>query len=229
MTVRSRSRSWTLNWKTFTARPASSDLQVASVMLSPFSVMTDVTSLGINVDDISLPGFLADGKETRYTVADIRNSALLDEILNDKHDPDPSDGDEASFFSASVRALENTIATLRLVEAVGYASAFSFKYSPRPGTPGAEMPDHVPEKLKDERLQRLQALLLEQQQAFTLSMVGRTMPTLIEKPGRKAGQRVGRSPWLQPVIIDEKAGEIGDIIDVRITDTGYNSLHAEPA
>lgn len=83
---------------------------------SKYSVMADVTSLGINVDDISLPGFLSDGKETRFTVADIRNTGLLDEVLHDKHDPDPSDGDEASFFSASVRALENTIATLRLIE-----------------------------------------------------------------------------------------------------------------
>lgn len=118
--------------------------------------------------------------------------------------------------------------TMRLVREVGYASAFSFKYSPRPGTPGAEMPDHVPEKVKDERLHTLQALLVEQQQAFTQSMVGRTMTTLIEKPGRQAGQKVGRSPWLQPVIVDEKAGEIGDIIEVRITHPGFNSLYAEP-
>ena len=119
-------------------------------------------------------------------------------------------------------------ATMAIVHEVGYASAFSFKYSPRPGTPGAEMDGHVPGKVKDERLHRLQALLVEQQQAFTVSMVGRTMPTLIEKPGRQAGQKVGRSPWLQPVIVDEKAGEIGDIIQVRITGTGFNSLHAEP-
>ncbi len=120
-------------------------------------------------------------------------------------------------------------ATLRIVREVGYASAFSFKYSPRPGTPGAEMDGHVPEAVKDERLQRLQALLVEQQQAFTHGMVGRTISTLVEKPGRRAGQRVGRSPWLQPVIVDEKAAEIGDIIDVRIMKAGYNSLFAEPA
>jgi tRNA-2-methylthio-N6-dimethylallyladenosine synthase len=120
-------------------------------------------------------------------------------------------------------------ATLQLVSEVGYASAFSFKYSPRPGTPGADMPDHVPEAVKDERLQRLQALLLKQQQNFGLSLVGSTIDTLIEKPGRQAGQKVGRSPWLQPVIVDEKAGEIGDIIRVRITKTGYNSLFAELA
>ncbi|HEV2502963.1 MAG TPA: tRNA (N6-isopentenyl adenosine(37)-C2)-methylthiotransferase MiaB [Mesorhizobium sp.] len=118
--------------------------------------------------------------------------------------------------------------TMRLVREVGYASAFSFKYSPRPGTPGAEMEGHVPEPLKDERLHALQALLVEQQQAFTASMVGRTMTTLIEKPGRQAGQKVGRSPWLQPVIVDEKVGEIGDIIEVRITRPGFNSLYAEP-
>ncbi|OQM74828.1 tRNA (N6-isopentenyl adenosine(37)-C2)-methylthiotransferase MiaB [Manganibacter manganicus] len=123
---------------------------------------------------------------------------------------------------------EDFEATMRLVREVNYASAFSFKYSPRPGTPGAEMDGHVPEQVKDERLQRLQALLVEQQQAFTGSMVGRTMPTLIEKAGRQAGQRVGRSPWLQPVIVDEKAGGIGEIIEVRIMSAGYNSLHAEP-
>jgi tRNA-2-methylthio-N6-dimethylallyladenosine synthase len=119
-------------------------------------------------------------------------------------------------------------ATMQLVRDVGYASAFSFKYSPRPGTPGAEMDGHVPEAVKNERLQRLQALLVGQQQDFGASLVGRTIDTLIEKPGRQAGQKVGRSPWLQPVIVDEKAGEIGDIIQVRITGTGFNSLHAEP-
>lgn len=90
------------------------------------------------------------------------------------------------------------------------------------------MEGHVPEPLKDQRLHALQALLVEQQQAFTASMVGRTMTTLIEKPGRQAGQKVGRSPWLQPVIVDEKVGEIGDIIEVRITRPGFNSLYAEP-
>ncbi|TPJ82880.1 tRNA (N6-isopentenyl adenosine(37)-C2)-methylthiotransferase MiaB [Mesorhizobium sp. B2-6-2] len=124
---------------------------------------------------------------------------------------------------------EDFEATLKLVREVNYASAFSFKYSPRPGTPGAEMDGHVSEAVKDERLQALQALLLRQQQDFGLSLVGRTIGTLIEKPGRQAGQKVGRSPWLQPVIVDDKAGGIGDIIDVRITRTGYNSLFAELA
>jgi tRNA-2-methylthio-N6-dimethylallyladenosine synthase len=119
-------------------------------------------------------------------------------------------------------------ATLELVRTVQYAQAFSFKYSPRPGTPGAEMKDHVPEAVKDERLQRLQSLLAGQQEDFTAAMAGRTIDALIEKPGRQAGQRVGRSPWLQPVIVDETAGEIGDIVNVRITRTGRNSLFAEP-
>jgi hypothetical protein len=79
--------------------------------------MSDVSSLGINVDDLSLPGFLEeDGTETRHTVADIRSGGLLTQVLNETHDPDPANGDEAAFFAASVRALENTIATLRLVE-----------------------------------------------------------------------------------------------------------------
>ncbi|MBZ9762029.1 tRNA (N6-isopentenyl adenosine(37)-C2)-methylthiotransferase MiaB [Mesorhizobium sp. CA8] len=124
---------------------------------------------------------------------------------------------------------EDFEATLKLVGEVNYASAFSFKYSPRPGTPGAEMDGHLAEAVKDERLQRLQALINEQQRNFIAGLVGRTVSTLIEKPGRRAGQIVGRSPWLNPVIVDDKAGGIGDIIDVRITKTGPNSLFAELA
>ncbi len=124
---------------------------------------------------------------------------------------------------------EDFEATMRIVREVGYAQAFSFKYSPRPGTPGADLPLQVEEHVKDERLQRLQALLAERQAAFAASRVGLTMDVLIEKPGRQPGQIVGRSPWLQPVIVDEKAGEIGDIINVRITKAGPNSLFSEPA
>ncbi len=120
-------------------------------------------------------------------------------------------------------------ATMELVGNVGYAQAFSFKYSPRPGTPGAEMDCHVPESVKDERLQRLQELLLSQQRDFAARLIGTTMDALIEKPGRKAGQRVGRSPWLQPVILDETTGEIGDIVSVRIINAGQSSLFAERA
>lgn len=91
------------------------------------------------------------------------------------------------------------------------------------------MKAHVPESAKDERLQRLQALLMEQQGKFAVGLVGRTIDALIEKPGRQPGQIVGRSPWLQPVILDETAGEIGDIVKARIIRVGQTSLFAEPA
>jgi len=118
--------------------------------------------------------------------------------------------------------------TMRIVREVGYAQAFSFKYSPRPGTPAADNAAQVEEAVKDERLQRLQALLSRQQSAFAEGLVGRSIDLLIEKPGRRAGQIVGRSPWLQPVIVDETAGEIGDIVQVRITQAAANSLFAVP-
>jgi tRNA-2-methylthio-N6-dimethylallyladenosine synthase len=119
--------------------------------------------------------------------------------------------------------------TLRLVEEVRYAQAFSFKYSTRPGTPGAELKDQVPEEIKAERLERLQALLLKQQQEFAQACVGKVIDLLLEKPGRMPGQLIGRSPWLQSVNVDAKASQIGDIINVRITGTGTNSLFAEVA
>lgn len=117
--------------------------------------------------------------------------------------------------------------TMQLVREVNYAQAYSFKYSPRPGTPGAELDDHVEEAVKDERLQRLQALLSEQQYAFQETMIGREMDVLIEKPGRFAGQMVGRSPWLLPVIVEENSDPIGQIINVKIIATGTNSLVAQ--
>lgn len=120
-------------------------------------------------------------------------------------------------------------ATLDLIAQVGYAQAFSFKYSPRPGTPGAELGGHVEEAVKDERLQRLQALVNSQQAAFNQGLVGRTIDLLIEKPGRRPDQKVGRSPWLQPVVIDAHLGEIGDLRTVRVTGTGFNTLMAEAA
>ncbi|MEH3110412.1 MAG: tRNA (N6-isopentenyl adenosine(37)-C2)-methylthiotransferase MiaB [Agrobacterium cavarae] len=119
--------------------------------------------------------------------------------------------------------------TLAIVEAVKYAQAFSFKYSTRPGTPGADLNDQVPEDVKAERLERLQALLLKQQNDFAQSLVGKTMDVLLEKPGRMPGQLIGRSPWLQSVNLDAKNMKIGDIIHVRITATGPNSLFAEVA
>ena len=117
--------------------------------------------------------------------------------------------------------------TLQIVEAVGYAQAFSFKYSVRPGTPGALMEGQVPDEVKSERLARLQALLGKHQHAFAQDCVGRTIDLLLEKPGRHEGQVIGRSPWLQPVIVDANSSQIGDIIRVRITRAGANSLFAE--
>jgi tRNA-2-methylthio-N6-dimethylallyladenosine synthase len=118
-------------------------------------------------------------------------------------------------------------ATLRLIETVGYAQAYSFKYSERPGTPGAEMTDQVTEPVKAERLQRLQELLTSQQHAFQHACVGRTVDLLLEKPGRHEGQVIGRSPWLQPTVVDAGPSRIGEIITVRITASGTNSLFAE--
>jgi tRNA-2-methylthio-N6-dimethylallyladenosine synthase len=117
--------------------------------------------------------------------------------------------------------------TMDLVERVGYASAFTFKYSPRPGTPGASMGDQVPEDVKTARLHELQALIAAQQAGFNASMVGRRCEVLFEKPGRNAGQIAGRSPWLQPVLVDGPESLIGRILAVEITGTGANSLFAE--
>ncbi|WP_395774344.1 tRNA (N6-isopentenyl adenosine(37)-C2)-methylthiotransferase MiaB [Agrobacterium pusense] len=119
--------------------------------------------------------------------------------------------------------------TMAMVETVKYAQAFSFKYSTRPGTPGADLTDQVPEEVKAERLERLQALLLRQQKEFAESLVGKTMDVLLEKPGRMTEQLIGRSPWLQSVNLDAKTLKIGDIVNVRITATGPNSLFAEVA
>jgi tRNA-2-methylthio-N6-dimethylallyladenosine synthase len=115
-------------------------------------------------------------------------------------------------------------ATLALVREVEYAQAFSFKYSPRPGTPAAAARKQIPEDVKDARLQALQALLSEQQAAFNASCEGRTFSVLFEKPGRKVGQAVGRSPYLQPVHVEGAANLIGQIRDVRIEAVLPNSL-----
>ncbi len=117
-------------------------------------------------------------------------------------------------------------ATLAITREVHYASAFSFKYSPRPGTPAAERADQVPEEVKSERLMRLQALLGTQQKAFNRACVGRDMPILLEKPGRHPGQLVGRSPYLQSVHLDAREYAIGDMVNVTIDAVGSNSLSA---
>jgi tRNA-2-methylthio-N6-dimethylallyladenosine synthase len=118
-------------------------------------------------------------------------------------------------------------ATLALIREVGYASAFSFKYSRRPGTPAAAMPGQVAEAVKAERLARLQALIEDQQQAFNQAQVGRVLPLLIEKKGRREGQIAGRSPYLQAVHLDGDEQLIGDITPVRIVAAGRASLSGE--
>ncbi len=117
-------------------------------------------------------------------------------------------------------------ATLALVEAVGYAQAYSFAYSPRPGTPAAGRPE-IPAGVRSERLQRLQALLSRQQAAFQAELVGRALPVLVEKPGRDPGQMVGRSPYLNAVHLEGAADLVGEVVPVRIVAVGRNSLSGE--
>ena len=118
---------------------------------------------------------------------------------------------------------EDFEATLRIVEATGYAQAYSFKYSPRPGTPAATMDAHVPAAVAGERLQRLQALLNQQQLAFNQASVGQRTNVLLERAGKHPGQLVGKSPWLQSVHLETQAA-IGDLVDVEILSAGPNSL-----
>jgi tRNA-2-methylthio-N6-dimethylallyladenosine synthase len=118
-------------------------------------------------------------------------------------------------------------ATLRLAREVGYASAFSFKYSRRPGTPGAAMPAQVAEADKEDRLHRLQAVLTQTRQAFNRDKVGRTLSVLIEGPARHPGQLAGRSPYLQAVHCEGPAELAGRIVPLRILAAGANSLAAE--
>lgn len=118
---------------------------------------------------------------------------------------------------------EDFQATLDLVEAVNYGYAYSFKYSPRPGTPAAERP-HVDPAEADERLQRLQALITRQQRAIQDSMVGRTVHVLFEKPGRLEGQMVGKSEYLHAVHVANASVEAGQIAPVKIIEAGSNSL-----
>jgi tRNA-2-methylthio-N6-dimethylallyladenosine synthase len=115
-------------------------------------------------------------------------------------------------------------ATLDLVRQARYASAFSFKYSRRPGTPASAMPGQVAEAVKDARLARLNGLLDEQQRAFNDAMVGRTVDVLFERPGRHVGQLIGRSPYLQAVHAEAPAALIGQIVAVRIEAAAKMSL-----
>ena len=114
--------------------------------------------------------------------------------------------------------------TLQIVREANYSQAFSFKYSPRPGTPAAMMDEQVAPEVMDERLQRLQALLNEQQYAFNQQTVGRTTDILLERQGKLDGQLIGKTPWLQSVHIISPDLKIGDLVEIQVTQAGPNSL-----
>ena len=116
--------------------------------------------------------------------------------------------------------------TLSLVDAVGYAQAFSFKYSPRPGTPAATLTDQVPAEVMDDRLQRLQSALNRDQHAFNRATLGRTCTVLIERHGKLPGQMLGKSPWLQSVHLTGGSA-IGDLVELTLSQAGPNSLAGE--
>ncbi len=121
--------------------------------------------------------------------------------------------------------------TLSLVNAVGYVQAFSFKFSPRPGTPAATMDRQIAAEVMDERLQRLQAALQQGGLAFNQGCVGRTCEVLVERAGKLPGQWLGKSPWLQTVHFAQHPSRevaIGDLVTVELTHAGANSLQAEP-
>jgi tRNA-2-methylthio-N6-dimethylallyladenosine synthase len=115
-------------------------------------------------------------------------------------------------------------ATLSLADEVGFAGAYSFMYSPRPGTPAADMKNQVPQEERAERLQRLQAAITRGQRAFNAAFAGRELDVLLEKPGKLPGQLVGRSPYLQAVQVMAPRSAVGQVVRVTITEVGSNSL-----
>jgi tRNA-2-methylthio-N6-dimethylallyladenosine synthase len=117
--------------------------------------------------------------------------------------------------------------TLSIVRDVQYAQAYSFKYSPRPGTPAASFDDQIAPEVMDERLQRLQSLLGEQQFAFNRETVGRKTSILLERNGKFTGQLIGKSPWLQSVVVEMTGAQIGDMVDVQISSAGNSSVIGE--
>jgi tRNA-2-methylthio-N6-dimethylallyladenosine synthase len=114
--------------------------------------------------------------------------------------------------------------TLALVDKVGYASAYSFKYSPRPGTPAANSSEQVPEDVKADRLEALQQLLNAQQLAFNKASEGKVMDVLIERRGGRPGQVAGRSPYMQAVNLAAGEDLVGSIISCRVTEARQNSV-----
>jgi tRNA-2-methylthio-N6-dimethylallyladenosine synthase len=160
-----------------------------------------------------------DGMNRQHTADDYRR--LIERIRTRRPDMAFSSDFIVGFPGESEKDFE---ATLRLVRDVGYAQSFSFKYSPRPGTPAAAARKQVAESDKTARLEILQKLLLEQQDATNEAAVGKTLDVLFEKPGRKPGQIVGRTPYLQPVHVDAPMSLIGGMRPVRIEAVTANSL-----
>jgi tRNA-2-methylthio-N6-dimethylallyladenosine synthase len=118
---------------------------------------------------------------------------------------------------------EDFEATLKIVDEVRYAAAYSFKYSARAGTPAATMEGQIPREVMDDRLQRLQERINAHQLAFNQAKVGADTQILVERQGRRDGQMIGRSPWLQSVHVDAAAA-LGDIVDVTLVAAGPNSM-----
>lgn len=149
---------------------------------------------------------------------------LLDKVRHSRSDIALS-GDFIVGFPGETEA--DFEATLQIVRDVRYAQAFSFKYSPRPGTPAATMEGQVAAEVMDDRLKRLQALLGIYQLEFNQATIGKSTSLLLDRPGRRPGQLVGKSPWLQSIHVQEEGAAIGDMIDVDIVSAGPNSLHGE--
>jgi tRNA-2-methylthio-N6-dimethylallyladenosine synthase len=118
-------------------------------------------------------------------------------------------------------------ATMRFIETVGFAQAYTFKYSPRPGTPAATADSQVPEEVKDERLAQLQGLIQRQQMAYNRASVGQTVPVLFDRKGKFEGQLIGKTPHMQSVYAQADASFMGRIVDVAITGAYQNSVSGE--
>ena len=121
---------------------------------------------------------------------------------------------------------QDFMATLSLIEEVDFVQAFSFKYSPRPGTPGAALGNQVPEQIKSERLTRLQDLVFSKQRKFNETCVGTLIPVLLDRPGRKFGQLAGRSPYMQAVHVVAPNTYLGERVYLKVKEASTNSLGA---
>jgi tRNA-2-methylthio-N6-dimethylallyladenosine synthase len=155
----------------------------------------------------------------RHTVADYL--ALVDRVRSARPDLALSTDIIVGFPGETDADFQ---ATLDVVERVGFAQAYTFKYSPRPGTPAATMPEQVADEVKIDRLHRLQAALNRQQTSFNSSCVGRTLPVLFDRRGRRPGQLIGRSPYLQAVHAEADSSVFGCVLPVEIRSAGPNSL-----